>query len=157
MLRILAVPAVEYIIVGFMHNMCVITRNEACSSEYGKGGGIYNTGDLTITNCTICNNKADSNSQLQHRIGGGIDNSKGGNVYLYNIIVASNRSKASGSKRDIFGSNVYAYNTLSSYSSWSGPSSDNIVYDASKPLLSGYMLADNSQTIDMGNNQYRGL
>ena len=155
---------------------CIISGNVsssfvASSRSNSYGGGIYSSGVTTLTNCILSNNKTIASSNLY---GGGIYctakaniinstitnnssygiyvNNSSSNVNIYNSIVVQNSLsdvyKASGS--------INAYNTLSSYSSWSN-GSNNIVYDSSKPLFvssSDLRLANNSQAINKGNNSY---
>ena len=126
---------------------CIVTGNIGET----KGGGIDNGGTLTLTNCTVAGNRAPW--------GGGIYNYYA-TMSLYNTIVAQNSSSGSGDDiiSDGYGSEVYGYNTLSSFTSW--PSSQGcLTYDSSKPLFTDaangdYSLAENSQAIDKGNNDY---
>jgi hypothetical protein len=59
---------------------CTLTGNIA---RYG-GGGIENTGTLTVSNCTLTGNKSDSDS------GGGILNNSGGTLTVSNSTLAGN-------------------------------------------------------------------
>ena len=124
---------------------CMITNNIAS----GNGGGINNydgSSELTITNSTVAGNTASGN-------GGGIciDN---GVTNLYNTIVAKNSS-------DIYrySGMVYGYNSLTSFSAWSGTSENNLVYNPDLPLFvdfegRNYRLALDSQAVDQGDNQH---
>jgi hypothetical protein len=66
---------------------CVISGNEA-----GNGGGIFNSGSLTVNYCTIAENNARSTSGG----GGGIFNGGNGNMTVLNSAIINNRSSASG-------------------------------------------------------------
>ncbi len=123
---------------------CAISGNTATE----RGGGVYATDTTTFTNCAISGNEALS--------GGGV--SSGSTTTLYNSIVALNIANDGA---DIFVLNnpqINAYNTLSSYSAWSG-GTNNYVYNASLPLFTDaengdYTLASGSQAIDKGDDQY---
>jgi Fe-S cluster assembly iron-binding protein IscA len=114
---------------------CTLSRNNASDT----GGGIYNGSDtLTLTNCTVVGNNASS--------GGGIDNSK--KTSLYNSVILGITSSKT----------ISAYNTLSDFTAWT-ESSECLTYDAAKPLFTDpengdYTLAEGSQAINQGNNDY---
>ena len=126
---------------------CTISGNTA---NYG-GGGIYNYGTLTLTNCTVSGNTADY-------VGGGIYNDDDGTANFYNTIISQNTASDSGSDVSCYSGSLSAYNTLSSYTDWT-ESGYCLVYDPAKPLFKDaangdYTLAENSQAIDKGNNDY---
>ncbi|MBO7725389.1 MAG: hypothetical protein J6S40_02880 [Thermoguttaceae bacterium] len=125
---------------------CTVAGNTAA---YG-GGGICNLGTLTLTNCTVSGNTVNS-------FGGGIYNYSG-KTYLYNTIIVQNTASSSGNDVYCSSGSFYAYNTLSSFAYWT-ESSDCPAYDSSLPLFADaangdYTLAVNSQAIDMGDNSY---
>ncbi|MCR5360320.1 MAG: DUF2012 domain-containing protein [Thermoguttaceae bacterium] len=126
---------------------CTVSGNTASS----YGGGIYNySGTLTLTNCTVSGNTASS-------YGGGIYNYSG-TLNIYNSIVVSNSVSNKGA--DIYRNSgtVKAYNTL--YSNVSGVTFENCYeYDDSLPLFTNpnagdYTLVADSQAVDLGNDQY---
>jgi len=131
-------------------NNCAI-----CDNEASFGGGVYSyDGETTLTNCTITNNSASLSDG-----GGGVELCQAG-LIAYNTIIVEN-SAPSSSNADVridSESVASAYNTLSSYSNWK-TSANNIAYDSSKPLFTNaatgdYTLANSSQAINKGNNQY---
>ena len=141
---------------------CVISDNKATYSSYG-GGGVYSSnGAATLTNCTVTNNTAGSASK-----------GYGGGVYLagtspvlnaYNTIIAGNAAATNGAEIYLNGSNsaANAYNTLSSFADWANASEEGVVnysYDSTAPLFTNalngdYTLAEGSQAIDKGDDQY---
>ena len=116
-------------------------------------GGIYNyAGTLKLYNCTVSGNGVSTSY-----ISNGIYNLRG-SLTLYNSIVALNIAASNISEITNTGT-ALAYNTLSSYSSWSSGSSSNYFYDGTLPLFNdannnNYTLADDSQAINQGNNSY---
>jgi hypothetical protein len=62
-----------------------VTNNGAVAS----GGGIYNTGTLTVVGCTISGNTGTANAQGE---GGGIDNEDNGTLTITNSTIANNLS-----------------------------------------------------------------
>ena len=127
---------------------CCITDNSAYI-----GGGIFVyecTNVVTIENCTIARNSA-------NYYGGGIYNYEG-ITCLYNTIVAQNAAKDSGNDLYAYSRNFYACNTLSTFTHWK-ESKDCFLYNPDKPLFKDatngdYTLANNSQAIDKGSNDY---
>ena len=134
---------------------CLVANNAA---NYG-GGGIYSyTGSsyprkTTLVNCTVTNNSG--------YYCGGIYCNSYTTTEAYNSIVYGNSSTSSGAA-DFYLNNstavANAYNTLSSFTNWTS-GENNLTYDASKPLFTNasagdYTLANDSQTIDKGNNVY---
>ena len=121
------------------------------SSVY-NGGGIYaGSGTVILTNCTVAANEAG-----EFYSGGGIYSSAR-NVFLYNSLVIQNTAGASGDIRRSSGS-LFGYNTLTAFTGWAG-SADCPEYDPALPLFarslySDYSLAENSQAINRGNNEY---
>ena len=149
---------------------CAVTGNSATS----YGGGIFNEGDLTLTNCTVAGNTADYGGGIFDEgyltltnctvagntadYGGGIYSGYWGTAYIYNTIVAQNTASSSGSDIYSDSGSLYTYNTLSSYTDWTDQDGC-LVYDSSFPLFTDaangdYTLAENSQAIDKGNNEY---
>ena len=128
---------------------CEISGNDAGS---GLGGGITCfKGTTTLVNCTITNNKAST--------GGGIF-VQAGTLESYNTIVGGNTT--TGATKDVgvagTGNVVKAYNTLSSYDSWT-EGANNLTYDAERPLFTDaaagdFTLAPDSQAIDQGDVAY---
>jgi hypothetical protein len=99
------------------------------------GGNVTDSGG---GNCTVVGNTAGS--------GGGIDNSK--KTSLYNSVILGITSSKT----------ISAYNTLSDFTAWT-ESSECLTYDAAKPLFTDpengdYTLAEGSQAINQGNNDY---
>ena len=84
-----------------------------------KGGGIYNTGNLTIYDSTIISNNAKVPDKLlatEKGYGGGIYNS--GVLTLYNTIVQSNTAKSSDQQvGEANGGGIYNTGTLNVYNS----------------------------------------
>ena len=75
-------------------------------------------------------------------------------IDLYNCIVAQNPSYDYYDRTGT--STVNAYNSLSTYAQWNS-GTGNFIYDSSRPLFVGdgdYRLAENSQAINVGNNEY---
>ncbi len=132
---------------------CLIAGNSAYD-----GGGLFVDEDAkaNVVNCTITKN----NSQL----GGGVSVKRNGEFGAYNSIVYGNTS-IYAAMIDVLvyaGSDgsgtANAYNTLSGYVNWTG-GQNNLSYDATKPLFNNaasgdYSLAQDSQAINKGNNQY---
>ena len=71
---------------------CTISANKAGSSSNVSGGGIYNDGTLTVTNCTISANKA---SVTDGSLGGGIYNGVNGMLTITNSTISGNSASAS--------------------------------------------------------------
>ena len=129
----------------------VVDKN---TNDGGWGGGIYlNGGEITLRNATITNNYA--------RYGGGVFVQVASAVLnVYNSIIVGNTASYSGD--DVYKSNasssVNAWNVLSSYTEWSS-GSNQLTHDATQPLFTDaesgdYTLAEDSQAIDKGNNEY---
>ena len=122
------------------------------SAKYG--GGVYSYGasgkSVALSNCTITANKATSN-------GSGLFTETGyGTVELRNSIIALNTVKSDVYKKTSSRS-IKAYNTLSTFTGWSGGSSDNLAYNESLPLfvdVGNYTLTQGSQAINQGDNNY---
>ena len=76
---------------------CTITGNHASDDGSGVGGGIYNSGNLTLNACSVSNNTALS-------FGGGIYNN--GTLGLMNCLVSDNGT-------DMFGGGIYNSGVLS--------------------------------------------
>ncbi len=154
---------------------CSICDNKA---EY-ESGGVYSCGETTLTNCLVAGNSASSDAGLalsenatlyNCTIVGNTAEYVGGVRFdgdvlnIYNTVIVGNSASSDDSEDDVylFNSDFYssvanAYNTLSSYTSWT-TGKNNLTYDASKPLFANaasgdYTLAENSQAIDKGNNQ----
>ena len=107
----------------------------------GWGGGIYNNSKLTSINCTVSDNTATYS-------GHDINNNQG----FLNLRNTISLSIYNGSGL------TYAYNSLSSYTAWT-ESDNSMVYNSSSPLFTDssnddYTLADYSQAINAGNNDY---
>ena len=138
-------------------NNCEISGNYA-----EQGGGVrLSACDATLVNCTVTNNTAKYSSGSDS-YGGGLvfaSASYGNVLNVYNSIIVGNSGKTGYSDCSISrGAVANAYNTLSSYSSWTN-GGNNITYDATKPLFmnasaGNYTLAENSQAINKGNKQY---
>ena len=125
------------------------------NSTPGRVGALAVSGDeLRLINCTIVNNTAQGE-------GGGIGIYINGNrVGCYNNIILFNTSEGSSSTNDVYSrfSSIAGYNNLSSFTSW-GTGSNNVVYDASRPLFNDadsgdYTLPEDSQAIDRGANGF---
>ncbi|MDO4586065.1 MAG: choice-of-anchor Q domain-containing protein, partial [Planctomycetia bacterium] len=126
---------------------CSIVGNMAHMS----GGGICNDGYITLTNCTVSANSAQN--------GGGIFVNNN-TLTLYNTILAQNTANVSGNDLYQSANNpvINAYNTLSSFTDWD-EGLNNVVYDAQKPLFLDaengvYVLASDSQALNLGDNSY---
>ena len=132
---------------------CAISGNTASGSDSSSGGGVYDKGMLTLTNCTVSGNAAS--------FGGGIYDEGHSDIcdtIFENAIIAQNSADTYGDDIYIASATIYAYNTLSSTSFWS-LSAHCLLYDPAKPLFTDsangdYTLAENSQAIDKGNNEY---
>ena len=140
---------------GAINNAYGKTAEISESLLYGNeaglyGGAIYNYGTLTLSNATITGNTAAT-------WGGGIYDY--GSSSTYNSIIAANSAGKSGG--DIYASpstSRYGYHVISSYTGWTY-SENCIVYDSSVPLFtdpenSDYALSEDSQAVDVGNNDY---
>ena len=123
------------------------------SAKYG--GGIYSYGAagkaVTLTNCTIVNNHATSSGAGLHTESGA------GTVEIRNSIIALNTGKSDVQKKTA-ARVVNAYNTLSSFKSWTN-GANNIVYSASKPLFvdaaqGNFTLEQGSQAFNVGDNSF---
>ncbi|MBR5414683.1 MAG: right-handed parallel beta-helix repeat-containing protein [Thermoguttaceae bacterium] len=152
---------------------CNITGN----SVSDNGGAVYNTGSLALTDCTVTGNSAQYGGAFNNTsssavltlvnctVSGNYSSRRGGGIYNYsgtanlcNTIIAQNMATSSGS--DVYRSSgsIYAYNTLSSFTVWT-KQENCLTYDSSQPLFSdvansNYTLAENSQAINKGNNEY---
>jgi len=65
----------------------------------GLGGGIYNSGTLTVTNCTISGNSANGSTGK----GGGV----GGGIYSANGSADIGNSTLSGNRAEVHGGSIY--------------------------------------------------
>ena len=133
---------------------CLVTGNS--SGTYGGGGefGSYFGGTATFYNCTVADNTATSG-------GSGFYLKQKAVLNSYDTIIAGNNTSSSDNA-DVYVSSssasANAYNSLSSFTDWTS-GENNLVYDASLPLFTDaesgdYTLADGSQAINKGNNQY---
>lgn len=139
---------------------CLIAGN--MTETYG--GGIWNKGALTVSNSTITDNAAGTD-------GAGVWSESGTQAYHFettfrNSIVVRNIQTVGYTASDIGyageDGELYAFNTVSSFTDWMNkedPDSHNYAYDASLPLFAdastgNYRLADNSQAVDAGANEY---
>ena len=133
---------------------CLVAGN---SAPYGAGLDLWG-GNTTLYNCTVTDNTAS--------ICGGVNLDAPSVLNAYNTIIAGNSVSNTGADvysydAHFFGSSnavANAYNTLSSFSGWTS-GENNLTYDASNPLFTNaesgdYTLAENSQAINKGNNQY---
>jgi hypothetical protein len=83
---------------------CTIYENKTGPGENGYGGGICNTGTLTVTHCTIKNNLTKHKAwQKLYGGNGGGIYTNNSNVYLKNTIVADNEVGTGGSGPDYYG------------------------------------------------------
>jgi hypothetical protein len=102
---------------------CCVAGNRAFA---GSGGGFQNLGDLTIRNCTICDNlAADASSAEKGRTlwsGGGIANS--GRLSLEHSTVCRNQADAGGGGLSNSGQADLANNLIAANSSLSGAAPD---------------------------------
>ena len=119
-------------------------------------GGLELHGTATFYNCTVAGNDA-----------GDVNLGKNAVLNAYNTIILNVCSFANepygsfdpGAYNTISGETVAnAYNTLSNFTDWTN-GENHFVYDASQPLFTNaasgdYTLAENSQAINRGNNQY---
>jgi len=128
---------------------CTIVGNMVSDSLFARayGGAIYNDkATITITNCTITENKATSTC-------GGICSANAqGTVSIYNTIIVEN------SNSDISGT-VQGSNNLTTFAGWGDDDLDNFIYDPELPLFvdaanGDYHLVPASQAIDRGNNSF---
>ena len=149
----------------------------AGSADYG--GGIVNSGHLTIVNCLIFGNSgywgggvANENGKLKivnstitgnsADYGGGFyqaDSSS--SVTMQNSIVARNNAQNSGSDIfNVYSSKIHGSNNLSAFTKWyAADSEDNITDNAAGPLFSDasesyFTLSGHSQAIDRGKNDF---
>ncbi len=126
---------------------CIVANNTAY-----YGGGLELNDDAALYNCTITGNSA--------KYGGGVDLDSDSCLNAYNTLIVSNSATYEGADVNIYSSNavVNAYNTLSSFSSWTN-GANNLTFNASKPLFANaesenYKLANNSQAINKGDELY---
>jgi hypothetical protein len=80
---------------GGMRNSGLLTLSESTffgNTAKGDGGAIENDGGATVTDCTITNNTASQNSAFDNDIGGGGISNFQGQTTLKNTIVAGNHS-----------------------------------------------------------------
>ena len=132
----------------------ITATNCLFSGNSAKDGGAFElSGKANLYNCTLVGNTANG-------YGGGVDLDEYAVLNAYNTIIAGNNASSSGNDFYFYSSNAVgnAYNTLSSFTDWTS-GENNYVYDASQPLFTDaanddYTLADNSQAIDKGDNQY---
>ncbi|MCL2623974.1 MAG: FG-GAP-like repeat-containing protein, partial [Planctomycetaceae bacterium] len=139
-----------------------------------SGGGIRNSGILTVTNCTIYGNTAETGGAMDNNytgtatltnctiagntagfVCGGINNN--GTLQLYNTIVAQNTGP--NVENWDTGTITGTSNLLGSTIGCDDWANGNFAYDPIKPLFKDmvngdYRLAINSQAIDKGDNRY---
>ena len=136
---------------------CLIAGNIADCT----GGGIYDDTYLTstLTNCTVVNNTLSGKYSYNPESSGIIIGSRS-TCYLYNTIVVDNGINISSyNVEGVFQTGyIYAYNTLSEFTEWTG-SSDCLEYDTARPLFvdsqnGDFALAEQSQAANVGNNDY---
>ena len=151
--------------------VCVATEPDAAEGNFtatntlfagnvAQSGGAFEVYGATATlyNCTVAGNTASRN-------GGGFDLVGTATLSAYNSIIAGNSAELDGA--DVYVNDsaymdaavvAQANNTLSSYADWAD-GANNLTYDASQPLFNDaengdYTLADDSQAINKGDNQY---
>ena len=117
---------------------CCISCN---SAPQGYGANIANAGIANLTNCTV----SDEQGGCHFYLSGGI-------ISFYNSIIVRDWNGTVYGQGDMF-----AYNTLSTFIP--KHSQNCLTYDSSKPLFADpdhgdYTLAENSQAINKGNNDY---
>ncbi|MDO4571324.1 MAG: choice-of-anchor Q domain-containing protein, partial [Planctomycetia bacterium] len=89
----------------------IITGGLVSGSSRVYGGGIYNEGSLTISNCCIINNIINSNVQMYSStsaFGGGIYNT--GNLNIISSHVSNNSAKANMDSPSAKGGGIYSNN-----------------------------------------------
>ena len=91
---------------------------------HGGGGGVYNLGTLTLSNCTIADNTSLDST------GGGL-NLAGGLASIYNTIVSGNHNLI---RADVAGSLDFNYATNQTQYTQSAPSSYDLISDGSGNL-----------------------
>ena len=117
-----------------------IVKNQA-----NYGGGVYVLGTASFTNATIADNIASLGV-------GACLGAEANTTFRNSIVVDSVRLKGTAN----------AYNTLSSVAAWSNAGVADVVnfaYDATQPLFKdaangNYTLADDSQALDRGDDEY---
>ncbi len=104
---------------------CTIAANSATVT--GTGGGIRNIGLLSLSNCTVAGNSVSGSGQ--NGIGGGI---WGSNVTVFSTLVASNSAPVSP---DVFGSFISAgYNLISTTNGSTGFGANDLLGSTNNPL-----------------------
>ena len=124
---------------------CLVANNSTGSNA--KGGGIGILGNAEIVGSTIVDNAAS--------LGTSLSTTNYGRINVKNSIVALTEENEVSIGAD---TTLYAFNTLSSFTGWTG-GSNNYVYDPNSSLFvdaanGDYRLAEDSQAIDRGNNAY---
>ena len=128
-----------------------VTNSTIFGNSADVGGGINNIyGTLTVTNSTISGNSAVYG-------GGGIYN-QGDELTLYNTIVVENPGGDIDRSRSYPGT-IEGFNNLTMFDDWDNGPGNNFLYDSSKSLFvdaenGDYHLAEGSQAMDKGDNQY---
>jgi hypothetical protein len=91
---------------GGVVNAAISNLTIAGNDALANGGGIYNNGQLTVTNCLITGNNGDP---LYGGAGSGIFNDSSGNMKLINSTVSENRLSGPGTS---YGGGIYNGGTL---------------------------------------------
>ncbi len=91
---------------GGVVNAAISNLTIAGNDALANGGGIYNDGQLTVTNCLITGNNGDP---LYGGAGSGIFNDSSGNMKLINSTVSENRLSGPGTS---YGGGIYNGGTL---------------------------------------------
>ena len=159
---------------GGIHNendsTMMVTNSIIVENHASSGGGIYLNlgGTVTVTNCTISRN-------IGSMSGGGIYiSSSACTVNLYNTIIVKNTNRLAQDANSNIQRNlsnpgtILGSNNLTTFEDWDEGSGENYLDDPDLPLFvnaedspfmvpmnkGDYRLAENSQAIDKGNNQY---
>jgi hypothetical protein len=119
-------------------NLTVTNSTITGNSAYSNGGGIYSFGNLTVTNSTITGNSAYSN-------GGGIYNSS--NLTIINSTIKGNTISSNPSYSYSNGGGIYNYGNLTVINSTIKENSGNGIYNASGTCtvtVTDCMISENS-------------
>ena len=89
-----------------------ISGNNASVATGDRGGGIENYGTLTLIGCTVSGNTVGAIGNGGYPLGGGIANESEGTLILTDSTVSGNVSSVSGSPGTAYGGGISSYGTV---------------------------------------------